>query len=91
MLIEINGDTSAVEAIKEKVIKAVSKSTSIRTLALNGSMEVREIDSWTDMNDILQALTSFSNVKPEEIKVINIRKTYGESLGTIGAKLWVTH
>jgi len=79
MLIQIDGDSTAVEAVKMEVTKAAGEGTSVRTLSQKGLVEVRDIASWADKEDVLQAFVC-ADVSPEDTRIINIRKVYGGSL-----------
>lgn len=82
MLIEINGDATVLDTIKAEITKAAGDGASVRALPQRGLLEILGIACWSEKDDVVQALVRSQEVKPEEINVINIRKTYG---GTIAA------
>ncbi|XP_025203521.1 uncharacterized protein LOC112600500 [Melanaphis sacchari] len=83
MLIEISGDATTVEAVKTEITKAAGEGASIRTLSQRCLLEIKGITSWSDKEDVVQAIVCAHKVSHGDVNVINIRKIYGGVLAAI--------
>jgi len=78
LLVEVDGDSLAVEVVRVELSKAAGEGVRVRTLAQKSLLEIRDIASWAREKDVRQALVS-SELLLEETKIINIRSVYGGS------------
>lgn len=79
ILLEIKGDSSDVEAVRAEVQKSTGGVNVVRTLEQRTMLEIRDLDEWTNEEDVIEAVASATGAGRETLKVISLRKAYGGS------------
>jgi len=65
ILMEVHGDEAVVEAIRSEVVKSAGQDVSVRLLGQKTMLEIRDIDAWTDKEDIVDCIARDSNCQGE--------------------------
>lgn len=74
LLIEVRGDQTTVEKVKEEVSRAASGDAAIKLLKQRTMVEIRDIDQWTDEEEVIEAMIIAAGVTHDSIKLVNLRK-----------------
>lgn len=77
MLVEVDGDAATVSAVKGEIARVAGERAIVRELSRSSVVEIRDVDSWSDKNDLLQALVVETGITDDDLKVISFRKGYG--------------
>lgn len=84
LLIEVSGNEEDVERVKGEIARAMGPKESIRSSKQRNLVELRDLDVLTDGEEITSSVTQAYDLKTDEIRVINIRKTFdGSQAATI--------
>ncbi|XP_008180149.1 uncharacterized protein LOC103308492 [Acyrthosiphon pisum] len=79
LLIEVRGDQTQIEAVRAEVAKSAGPETEVRTLQQRALIEVRDLDQWTSSKEVLDEVCRSTGVGQEAVKVISLRKRFGDS------------
>lgn len=78
-LIEVHGDRNRVEAVRAEVARSVGPEFEVRALQQSTLVEIRDLDQWTSSKEVLQAVSSSAGVEQDIVKVVSLRKRFGDS------------
>jgi len=79
ILIRVSGGSTAADAVREEVAKVVETGTVIRTPKQQALVEFRGLDSLTSTDELANEIAINADTPQEVVKVISMRKTYGET------------
>lgn len=79
LLIEVRGDQTQIEAVRAEVAKSAGPGNEERTLQQRALVEVRDLDQWTSSNEVLDEVCRTTGAGQEAVKVISLRKRFGDS------------
>lgn len=79
LLIEVRGDQTQIEAVRAEVAKSAGPETEVRTLQQRALIEIRDLDQWTSSKEVLDEVCRSTGVGQEAVKVISLRKRFGDS------------
>jgi len=80
MLLEVNEEETTIGALKEEVTKLVGcDGVTVSALSQKNVVELRDVDSWSNRDDVTQALATETGLSMEEIQVISLRRDFGGS------------
>lgn len=79
LLVEINGGAESAEVVRSAIEKSLGPCGSVRTLEQRSLIELRDLDGITTNEDIVDSFARDYGTRAEEVKVLNIRTTYGGS------------
>lgn len=67
------------ESIRAKVILSAGQDVSVRLLQQKTLVEIRDINAWSNREDIVESIAREAAVPRDNVKVINLRTSYGGS------------
>lgn len=80
MLLEVNEEETTIGALKEEIAKLVERDgVTVSALSQRNVVELRDVDSWSDKDDVTQALATETGLSIEDIQVISLRRDFGGS------------
>jgi len=79
LLVEVNGGPESADVVRTELEKSLGPGGSVRTLEQRILIELRDLDGVTTNEDITEALSRDFDVRVEDVKIFNIRKSYGGS------------
>jgi len=79
MLLEVRGDDSVVESIRAKVAISVGQDVNVRLFQQKTLLEIRDIDAWSNREDIVASIASEADVTKDNVRVVNLRTSFGDS------------
>lgn len=79
LLIEVRGNQTQIEAVRAEVAKSAGPGNEVRTLQQRALVEVRDLDQWTSSNEVLDEVCRSTCADQEAVKVISLRKRFGDS------------
>lgn len=79
LLLEVKGDSGEVEAVRAEVLKSTGGVNVVRTLEQRTMLEVRDLDEWTDEEEVAKAVAAATGASRDTVKVISLRKAYESS------------
>jgi len=77
ILIQVAGGSAAADQVRSEVSKLVN--TRVRQPTQRALVELRGLDSITSIDDIINDIVLNSDIAKEEVRIISLRKTYGET------------
>ncbi|XP_022162263.1 uncharacterized protein LOC111028036 [Myzus persicae] len=77
ILMEVRGDEAAVEAIRSEVANSAGQDVSVRLLGQKTMIKIRDIDAWTDKEEIADCIARETPIAKENINVVNLRASHG--------------
>lgn len=76
LLIEASGNEEDAERVKVEITRAIGPEGSIRSSKQRNLVELCDLEVLTDGEEITSSITQAYDLKADEIRVINIRKTF---------------
>lgn len=76
IIIEVRGDGTQVEAVRAEVSKAAGHDAVVNTIYNKIMIEIRDMDEWTQADEIQDAIVKATEFGKEAITVLNVRKQY---------------
>lgn len=77
MLIELKGDQQKIEAVRAEVSRTAGAGIEVRSLQQKVMVKVRDLDQWTDGEEVAGAVAAETGIDRDALKVISIRKRFG--------------
>jgi len=77
LLLEVRGDVAAVEALRVEIAKSAGQDANVRLLQQKTMLEIRDIDAWTNKQDIAESIERETAVAKSNIHVVSLRASYG--------------
>lgn len=77
LLIQLKGDQQQIEAIRAEVSRSAGDDVKVRSLHQKTMLEIRDLDQWTDSEEVAGAVTAETGVDQDALKVISVRQRYG--------------
>lgn len=76
MLLEVNEQETTIGALKEEISKLVEgEAVTVSALSQRSVVELRDVDSWSDRDEVTQALASVSGLPKKDVQIISLRRT----------------
>lgn len=88
ILIQVSGGSPAADAVRAEVSKIVESDTLIRTPKQQSLVEFRGLDSLTNIDELVEEIVLNANTPREAVKVLSMRKTYGETQSALVLMPW---
>lgn len=79
ILIQVTGGSAAADQLRSEVSKLVDVNTRVRQPTQRVLVELRGLDSITSSDDLINDIVLNSDITKEEVRIISLRKTYGET------------
>lgn len=79
LLLEVRGDDTVLESIRMKVADSAGQEVKVRLLQQRTLLEIRDIDAWSNKEEITDSLEKEAAISKENVKVISLRASYGGS------------
>lgn len=80
MLLEVNEQETTIGALKEEISKLVEgEAVTVSALSQRSVVELRDVDSWSDRDEVTQALASVSGLPKKDVQIISLRRDFGGS------------
>jgi len=80
MLLEVNEEETTIGALKEEIAKLVEcDGVTVSALSQRNVVELWDVDSWSDREDVTQALATETGLPIEDIQVISLSRDFGGS------------
>lgn len=83
LLIKVRGDQAVVDIVKVETVKAAGSDVTVRQLQQRTLIEIRDIDAWSDREDIISSISSERTIHRDAIKVISLRTLYCGTQSTL--------
>jgi len=77
LLIQLKGDQQQIEAVRAEVSRSVGDDVKVRSLQQKTMLEIRDLDQWTDSEEVAGAVAAETRVDQDALKVISVRQRYG--------------
>lgn len=78
-MIQVTGGSVAADQVRSEVSKLVGVNTRVRQPTQHALVELRGLDSITSIDDLINYIVLNCDITKEEVRVISLRKTYGET------------
>ncbi|CAI6376285.1 unnamed protein product [Macrosiphum euphorbiae] len=88
ILIQVSGGSPAADVVRAEVSKIVETDTVIRTPKQQSLVEFRGLDSLTNIDELVAEIVLNADTPREAVKVLNMRKTYGETQSALVFMPW---
>lgn len=79
LLLEVRGDQDAVNLVRSEVSRAVGTGANVRQLQQRTMLEIRDIDTWSNRDDIADSIVNETSVKRDMVNVVSLKNVYGRS------------
>ncbi|CAI6370839.1 unnamed protein product [Macrosiphum euphorbiae] len=80
MLLEVNEQETTIGALKEEISKLVEgEAVTVSALSQRSVVELRDVDSWSDRDEVTQALASVTGLPKKDVQIISLRRDFGGS------------
>jgi len=80
MLLEVNQEETTIGALKEEISKLVEgEEVTVSALSQRSVVELKDVDSWSDRDEVTQALAAVTGLRLEDIRIISLRRDFGGS------------
>lgn len=76
LLIEVRGDQDKFEAVRAEISRSAGTEFKVRALQQKVLVEVRDLDQWTTVDEVIEAMATATGSPPESLKVVSPRKRY---------------
>ncbi|KAL4082665.1 hypothetical protein QTP88_029726 [Uroleucon formosanum] len=76
LLIEVRGDQVKLEAVRAEISRSAGAEYEVRALQQKVLVEVRDLDQWTTVDEVMEAMATATGSPPESLKVVSLRKRY---------------
>lgn len=76
LIIEVRGDSSKVEAVRNEISRSAGSEVEVKTLQQKSLLEIRDLDQWTISEEVVDAVATATGVGREAIKVMSVRKRF---------------
>jgi len=86
ILIQVSGGSPTADVVRAEVSKIVD--TVIRTTKQQSLVEFRGLDSLTNIDELVAEIVLNADTPREAVKVLNMRKTYGETQSALVLMPW---
>jgi len=77
LLMELRGDQQQIEAVHAEVSKTAGANVEVKSLQQKTMVEIRDLDQWTDGEEVACALVADTGVNRDELKVVSVSKRFG--------------
>lgn len=77
LLIQVRGDPSQVEAVRAEVARTAGLEIGVKTLQKRTTFEIRDLDEWSNHNEIISAVAAGSGADCAMVRVVSLRKQFG--------------
>lgn len=77
LLIQVRGDATRVEAVRAEVARSAGTDVGVKALQQKAMVEIRDLDEWTEREEIRDAISSAVGNERDDIRVVSLRKHYG--------------
>jgi len=88
ILIQVSGGSTAADVVWAEVSKIVETDFMIRTPKQQSLVEFRGLDSLTNIDELVDEIVLNADTLREAVKVLNMRKTYGEIQSALVLMSW---
>jgi len=88
ILIKVSGGSPAADVVRAEVSKIVETDTLIRAPKQQSLVEFRGLDSLTNIDELVTEIVLNADTPREAVKVLNMRKTYGETQSALVLMPW---
>lgn len=88
ILIQVTGGPTAADVVRAEVTKIVETDTLVRTPKQQTLVEFRGLDSLTDTDELVNQIVVNADTPQEAVKVLSMRKTYGETQSALVLMPW---
>ncbi|XP_022168982.1 uncharacterized protein LOC111032834 [Myzus persicae] len=88
ILIQVSGGSPAADVVRAEVSKIVETDILIRTPMQQSLVEFRGLDSLTNIDELVTEIVLNADTPREAVKVLNMRKTYGETQSALVLMPW---
>lgn len=79
LLLEVRGDSMAVDTVKAEIARAAGEDVYVRLLQQRSMIEIRDIDLWSERTDVVESLCRETNIPSQLVNVVNIMSVYDRS------------
>jgi len=80
MLLQVNEEETTIGALKEEISKLVEgEKMTLSALSQRSVVEVRDVDSWSDRDEVTHALAAVMGLPRKDIQIISLRRDFGGS------------
>ncbi|XP_025200584.1 uncharacterized protein LOC112598372 [Melanaphis sacchari] len=77
LLIELKGDQQQIEVVRAEVSRTARENVEIRSLHQKTMVEIRDLDQWSDSEEVAGAVAFETGINRDAIKVVSVRKRFG--------------
>jgi len=76
LLIEVRGDQGKFKAVRAEISRTAGAEFEVRALQQKVLVEVRDLDQWTTVDEVMEAMATANGSPLESLKVVSLRKRY---------------
>ncbi|KAL4126329.1 hypothetical protein QTP88_010551 [Uroleucon formosanum] len=75
--IELKGDQQQIEAVRVEVSRTTGANVEVKSL--QQMVEIRDLDQWTDGEEVASAMVAETGVNRDSLKVVSVRERFGST------------
>lgn len=77
LIMEVDGGAEVAERLREAVVGVLGPDTSARRAVARKTLEVKDLDSLTSIDDVMKAINREVKLDGHAVKVLHMRRSYG--------------